>query len=416
MPEAGSIKVGNAWIRITPELDHSQMKAQLELAEKEIAAFSGRQQTLARQTANLRAKLEEYVTARYGQEAAKRVKLEQAAAANRAEYAKTETAAQIKAFATVTEAAAKAEQARAAAAEMGARQRERVALNARNLEVRYGTEVAASYRKDVAAMVKDNKGLSIVRINEAAQWSAAEIIEQRKVAAENLRQTRLRETQVKTLSALVVRQAQLEATEAVKAARTAQAAYTSAYTTRQAQILSNMNSLKAASIAAAQGQVAAAQAAKRASQQTIAANNDTVKALQANANKAEKSWGRSTYNMGRQINSFGSSVTELGRNINSNLVTPLAAAGAAMSALGISAADSIVQAQTALKGIGISNKDTSNFIETLKEFGVQTPYTVEDMFKYGSQYARSNTSHGMNSKKASTRATDLVQAVGDLAA
>ncbi|MFJ9234384.1 transglycosylase SLT domain-containing protein [Streptomyces anulatus] len=416
MPEAGSIKVGNAWIRITPELDHSQMKAQLELAEKEIAAFSGKQQTLARQTANLRTKLEEYVTARYGEEAAKRVKLEQAASAKRAEYLKTDTAAQIKAFATVAEASAKAEQAKMAAAERAARQRERVALNSRNLEVTYGAEVAASYRKNVAAMMKDNKSLSIVRINEAKQWSAAEILEQRKVAAENLRQTRAREAQVKTLSALVIRQAQLEATEAAKAARTAQAAYTSAYTTRQAQILSTMNSLKAASITAAQGQIAAAQAAKRASQQTITANNNTVKALQANASKAETSWGRSTYTMGRHINSFGSSVTELGRNINSNLVTPLAAAGAAMSALGISAADSIVQAQTALKGIGISNKDTSNFIETLKEFGVQTPYTVEDMFKYGSQYARSNTSHGMNSQKASTRASDLVQAVGDLAA
>ncbi|MEV5677456.1 transglycosylase SLT domain-containing protein [Streptomyces sp. NPDC052179] len=416
MPEAGSIKVGNAWIKITPELDHSQLKAQLDRAEKEIAAFSGKTETLARQTANLRAKLEEYVTARYGEEAAKRVKLEQAAAAKRSEYSKTETAALMKAFATVTEASSKAERAQTVARETAARQRERIALNARNLEVRYGTEVAASYRKDVAAMMKNNKGLSIVRINEAKQWSAAEILEQRKIAAENLKQTRIRETQVKTLSALVIRQAQLEATEAVKAARTAQAAYTSAYTTRHAQILSTMNSLKAASIAAAQGQIAAAQAAKRASQQTITANNGTVKALQANAQKAEKSWGRSTYNMGRQINSFGSSVTELGRNINSNLVTPLAAAGAAMSALGISAADSIVQAQTALKGIGISNKDTSNFIETLKEFGVQTPYTVEDMFKYGSQYARSNTSHGMNSQKASTRATDLVQAVGDLAA
>ncbi|MFG3176583.1 transglycosylase SLT domain-containing protein [[Kitasatospora] papulosa] len=416
MPEAGSIKVGNAWIRITPELDHSQMKAQLELAEKEIAAFSGKQQTLARQTANLRTKLEEYVTARYGEEAAKRVKLEQAAAAKQAEYAKTETAAQIKAFSTVTEAAAKAEQIKLAAAERAARQRERIALNSRNLEVSYGTEVAASYRKNVAAMMKDNKNLSIVRINEAKQWSAADILEQRKVAAENLRQTRAREAQVKTLSALVIRQAQLEAAEAVKAARTSQAAYTSAFNTRQAQILTNMNSLKAASIAAAQGQLAAAQAAKKASQQQIAANASAVRALQAGATKAEKSWGKSTFQMGRHVSTFGSSIQELGRNINSNLVTPLAAAGAAMSALGISAADSIVQAQTALKGIGISNKDTSNFIETLKEFGVQTPYTVEDMFKYGAQYTRSNKSHGMNSKKASTRASDLVQAVGDLAA
>ncbi len=416
MAEAGSIKVGNAYIKITPDLDQSQLKAQLEIAEREIAAFSGKQSTLARQTANLRTKLEEYVTARYGEEAAKRVKLEQTAAAKRSEYAKTETAAQIKAFASITEAEAASQKARLAAAERAARRRERIALNTRNLEVSYGSEVAAAYRATVSKMMADNKNLSIVRINEAKQWAAAEAVEARKVAATHQKLAAERATQVKTLSALVIRQAQLEAAEAVKAARTAQAAYTSAYNTRRAEVLASTAAMKAQSIAATQGAIAAAQAAKKASQQHIAANNATAKALQANANKAEKSWTKSTYSMGQKLNTFGSSVSELGRNINSNLVTPLAAAGAAMSALGISAADSIVQAQTALKGIGISNKDTATFLNELKEFGVQTPYTVEDMFKYGAQYTRSNTSHGMNSEKASTRASSLVQAVGDLAA
>ncbi|MFF9653083.1 transglycosylase SLT domain-containing protein [Streptomyces sp. NPDC014622] len=416
MPEAGSIKVGNAWIKITPELDHTQLKAQLDRAEKEIAAFSGKQETLARQTANLRAKLEEYVTARYGEEATKRVKLEQAAAAKREEYNKTETAALMKAFAVVTETSAKAEQARTAAKEKAARQRERIALNSRNLEVRYGTEVAASYRKDVAAMMKENKGLSLVRINEAKQWSAAEIIEQQKVAAENLKQTKAREAQVKKLSALVIRQAQLEATEAVKAARTAQAAYTSAYATRKAQILSEMNGLKAASITAAQGQVAAAQAAKRASQQTIRANNETVKSLQDNANKASKSWTKATYSMGQKINSVGASVSEFGRNINRHMVTPLAAAAAAMSYLGVKAADSIMQSQSALEKMGVSSKDASNQLNTLKQYGTDTPYTVEDMFQYGTLYTRAAQSHGLSSKKSTQRATNLVMSIGDLAA
>ncbi|MER6102401.1 transglycosylase SLT domain-containing protein [Streptomyces sp. NPDC001832] len=416
MPEAGSIKVGNAWIKITPELDHSQLKAQLDRAEKEIAAFSGKTETLARQTANLRAKLEEYVTARYGEEAAKRVKLEQAAAAKREEYTKTETAAIMRAFATVTEASAKAEQARTAAKEKAARQRERIALNARNLEVRYGAEVAASYRKDVAAMMKENKGLSLVRINEAKQWSAAEILEQRKVAAENAKQAKVREAQVKTMSALVIRQAQLEATESVKAARTAQAAYTTAYATRKAQILSEMNSLKAASIAAAQGQLAAAQAAKKASQQTIKANNEATKSLQDNANKASKSWTKATYSMGQKLNSFGASVSEFGRNINSNMVTPLLAAASAMSYLGVKAADSIIQSQTALEKMGISSKDASKQLNTLKNYGTQTPYTVEDIFQYGTLYTRAAQSHGLSSKESTTRATNLVMSIGDLAA
>ncbi|MFF4245224.1 transglycosylase SLT domain-containing protein [Streptomyces sp. NPDC001822] len=416
MPESGSIKVGNAWIKITPELDHSQLKAQLDRAEKEIAAFSGKTETLARQTANLRTKLEEYVTARYGEEAAKRVKLEQAAAAKREEYNKTETAAVIKAFSTVTEASAAAERAQTMAREKAARQRERIALNSRNLEVRYGSEVAASYRKDVAAMMKENKGLSLVRINEAKQWSAAEVLEQRKVAAENLKQTKAREAQVKTLSALVIRQAQMETAEAVKAARTAQAAHTAAYATRKAEILSTMNGLKAASIAAAQGQVAAAQSARKASQQQIAANNRTVQALQDNANKTSKSWTKATYTMGQKLNSFGSSVSEFGRTINSNMVTPLLAAASAMSFFGIKAADSIMQSQSALEKMGVSAKDATNQLNVLKEYGTQTPYTVEDMFQYGTLYTRAAQSHGLSSKQATTRSTNLVMSIGDLAA
>ncbi|WP_326827430.1 lytic transglycosylase domain-containing protein [Streptomyces sp. NBC_01751] len=416
MPEAGSIKVGNAWIKITPELDHSQLKAQLDRAEKEIAAFSGKTETLARQTANLRAKLEEYVTARYGEEATKRVKLEQAAAAKRTEYSQSETAAMMKAFAAVTEASAKAEKAKTIAKEKEARQRERIDLNARNLEVRYGTEVAAAYRKNVAEMMKENKGLSLVRINEAKQWSAAEILEQRKVAAENEKQAMARAAQVKTLSALVIRQAQFEATEAVKTARTAQAAYTSAYNTRKAQVLATMNYQKAADISAAQGLLATAQAAKKASQQHIKANDSTVRSLQDNANKVSKSWTKATYNMGQKINSVGSAMGEFGRNVNRNMVTPLLAAASAMSYLGIKAADSIMQSQSALEKMGVSPKDASQQLNVLKDYGTQTPYKVEDMFQFGTLYTRAAQSHGLSSKKATKRSTDLVMSIGDLAA
>lgn len=416
MPEAGSIKVGNAYIKITPDLDHSQLKAQLDRAEKEIAAFSGKTETLARQTANLRTKLEEYVTARYGEEAAKRVKLEQAAAAKRGEYNKTETAALLKAFTAVAEAGAKSERARTIAREKEARQRERIALNARNLEIRYGSEVAAAYVKDVTAMMKQNKGLSLVRINEAKQWSAAEIIEQRKVAAENLAQTKAREAQVKTMTALVIRQAQLEATESVKAARTAQAAHTAAYATRKAEILGTMNGFKAASIAAAQSQVATAQAAKKASQQQIAANNSTVKALQGNASAVSKSWTKATYSMGQKITSVGSSVSQFGRTVNSSMVTPLLAAASAMSYFGVKAADSIMQSQSALEKMGVTSKDATNQLNTLKEYGTQTPYKVEDMFQFGTLYTRAAQSHGLSSQKSTKRATDLVMSIGDLAA
>jgi SLT domain-containing protein len=416
MPAAGSIKVGNAYILITPEMNHAQLKAQLDLAEKEIAAFSGDQKRLAEQTAKLQARLQEWLTKRYGEEAGKRLKLEQASAAKRAEYAQTETAAFMKAYAATTEAYAKAEQAKTAAKEKAARAQERIALNARSLEVAYGNQAAASYLKNVEAMKKSGKTMYLTRINEAKQWSALEIIEQRKVAAEHLRQTKAREAQVKSLSALVIRQAQLEAAEQVKAARTAQTAYTTAHNARKAQILSEMNALKAASVAAAQSQVAQAQAAKRAAQQTIKTNDATAKALQENAGRVEKSWTRAMYTAGSKVNAFGTTMSEFGRSIQRNVTTPLLTAAAAMSAMGITAADSMIRAQTALHGMGVSNKDAAKQIQTLRDYGTQTPYSVQEMFTYGAQYARSGMSHGMSSGKATKRATTLVMSIGDLAA
>ncbi|MEV5883090.1 hypothetical protein AB0L74_10285 [Streptomyces sp. NPDC052020] len=410
------VRVGSAYIEINPQMDRDELARQLAAFEQAVRSTYKRQSDITQAYARLQVQLEQYVTAQHGEHAAKRLATATETLKARKALSKTEAEMYLKALAEVESAERASEARKAAAKEKAARQRERLALNARNLEVSYGAEVAASYRKDVASMMKDNKNLSVVRINEAKQWAAAEATEAKKVAAEHTRLTQQREAQVKSLSALVVRQAQIEATEAVKAARTAQAAYTAAHNTRKAQILSELAATKAAAVANVQSQIAAAQAAQRAAQQTIKANGEATKALQDNANKASKSWMKAMSSAGSKINGVGASLSEFGRNVQRNVTTPLLTAAGAMSALGISAGDSIIQAQTALKGIGISNKDTSDFIETLKSFGVQTPYTVEAMFKYGAQYTRSNRSHGMSGEKASTRATDLVQAVGDLAA
>ncbi|MEV0472323.1 transglycosylase SLT domain-containing protein [Streptomyces prunicolor] len=416
MPAKGSIRVGNAYILITPEMNQAQLKAQLALAEKEIAAFSGDQAKLAQQTAKLQEKLQVYLTKSYGQEAAKRVELEQKAAAKRAEYNKTETAAYLKAIAAVTEAEAAAEKARTAAKEKAARARERIALNARDLEVKYGKDTAASYLKSVETMKASGTTMYLTRINEAKQWSALEIIQQRKVAAEQAAQAKARAAQVSALSKLVIRQAQMEAAEQTKAARTAQAAYTAAHNTRKAQILAELATQRAASLAGVQAALAQKQAAKDSARETIRQNNGLVRTLEENARKVEKSWTKSMYTAGSTVNAFGTNMAEFGRSIQRNITTPLLTAAAAMSAMGITAADSMVRAQTALQGMGVSNKDAAKQIQTLRDYGTQTPYSVQEMFTYGAQYSRSGMSHGMTSTKATDRATTLVMSIGDLAA
>lgn len=414
--ESGRIRVGTAYITITPDMDETALRAQLAKAEQHLAAFSGKQEERARQVNRVEEALQANLTARYGKEAAKRLETARKAAANRGEFNKTEAAAAIKSFREVNEAFAAQERAKTAELEKSKRQRQRINLNARNLEVSYGTDVANAYRANVERMLRDNKNLTVVRINEAKQWAVAEAVEAKKVAAEHARLAKVRETQVKSLTTLVIRQAQMESTAAIKAAQAASAAHTLAHNTRKAQILAEMNTQRASNLAAAQGALATAAAQKKAAQDQIKANNETTKVLQSNAGKAEKSWTRATYNMGSKLNALGTSVGQFGRSIQQGITTPMLTAVGAMTAMGVSAADSLMRAQTALLGMNVTAKDAKAQIETLEKYGTQTPYAVGDMFTYAAQYTRSGMSNGLSSSKASERATNLVRSIGDLAA
>jgi SLT domain-containing protein len=383
----GSIEVGSAYILITPEMDQAALKAELERAQKEIAKFSGDREKLAKQTANLEAKLQAWVTSQYGEEAAKRVEAEKNAMEARKKLSKSETASYLKALAAETAAQDK---------ELAEREKRQAAF-AKYVE-QSNARIASAERTEIAASAK------------------AVMTAEKEKAAEQARQAKIRETQISTLSKLVIRQASQEATAQKAAAREAQTAYTQAYNTRKAQILSQMETQRRADVAAAEGALKTAQAQKAAALSTIRQNNATVRAIQSNASKVDKSWGKATKSMGDKMSAYGRSMSEFGHTITRNLVTPLMAAAGAMSYLGISAADSMVQAQTALQRMGISNKDTAKQLNTLKNYGTATPYSVEDMLTYGTQYARAGKAHGMSSKAASKRATDLVQAIGNLSA
>lgn len=387
MSSKGSIQVGSAFILITPEMNQAELKAELERAQKEIAKFSGTREKLAQQTAKLEAKLQAWITAQYGEEAAKRVEVEKAAIEARKKLSNSETASYLKALKTET-----------AAQEKALAERERQLAAYAKYVRESNARIAAQEKADIAASAK------AVAAAEKAK------------AAEQAAYAKRREAQITALSKLVIRQASMEVAEQTKAARTAQAAYTEAHNTRKAQILSEMSTQRAADVQRLQSLIAQKAAAKSAAQETIRQNIRTVKALEANAGKVEKSWYKATKNVGTQLHAFGTNMAEFGRSIQRNVTTPLMTAAGAMSYLGVKSADSIMQSQTALQRMGVSNQDTAKQINTLKDYGTATPYSVEDMFKYGTQYARAGTAHGLSSKEASKRSTDLVKALGDLSA
>jgi SLT domain-containing protein len=383
----GRIKVGSAYITITPDMNQEALTRELAKFEDLVKKTYKRQSDITKAYARLREELEANFT---------------------------------KKFVTYQEGQLKAAEDTAKAKKALSQSEAKFLIAAINEVTAANKTALARQEKDQAAYskyVRDSNARIAAQEKADVEASARVVIAaEKEKAAEIARQAKARETQISTLSKLVIKQASQEATAAKAAAREAQTAYTEEFNTRKAQILSQMETQRRADLAAAQGALNTAKAQKAAALDMIRQDNARVRAIQANANKVDKSWTKATKSMGDKVSTYGRTMSEFGRSITRNLVTPLMTAAGAMSYVGISAADSMIQAQTALQRMGISKKDTAKQLNTLKDYGTATPYSVEDMFKYGTQYARAAKAHGRSSSAASSRATSLVQAIGNLSA
>ncbi|MCX4685473.1 transglycosylase SLT domain-containing protein [Kitasatospora purpeofusca] len=125
---------------------------------------------------------------------------------------------------------------------------------------------------------------------------------------------------------------------------------------------------------------------------------------------------------------FGTSITETGNLLVNKIVAPLSLAAGAATAIGVKSADAMISSQTGLSGMGIQLKDVNSLLEQMTSFGVETPYSINDMLKYGTRYARANAAHNYDfnssdpekkakgSAEVAQRSVDMVRMIGDSAA
>ncbi|MFJ4093440.1 hypothetical protein ACIPYS_17820 [Kitasatospora sp. NPDC089913] len=125
---------------------------------------------------------------------------------------------------------------------------------------------------------------------------------------------------------------------------------------------------------------------------------------------------------------FGTSITETGNLLVNKIVAPLGLAASAATAIGVKSADAMISSQTGLSGMGIQLKDVNSLLEQMTSFGVETPYSITDMLKYGTRYARANAAHNHDfnstdpekkskgSSEVAQRSVDMVRMIGDSAA
>jgi hypothetical protein len=140
--------------------------------------------------------------------------------------------------------------------------------------------------------------------------------------------------------------------------------------------------------------------------------------------RVQAAWSRQSLHIER----LGTTAVEAGNLITRNLVGPLGAVSAALTAIGVASADSLILGQLGLMGAGVSAQDSAGALERIRQYGVETPYSIEAMQSYMARYIRGIISHdpGYRSEdpaereaagqRAANRAVDIVQMVGDNAA
>lgn len=128
---------------------------------------------------------------------------------------------------------------------------------------------------------------------------------------------------------------------------------------------------------------------------------------------------------GTYFDQVGTSITEAGNILTTKFLGPLAAVGGLLTATGVKSADSLKLGQLGLMGTGASAQASADVLKQIRQYGVDTPYSVEDMQMYLTRYIRALASHDKRFKDknpgarqgaandAALKASEIVRMIGD---
>ncbi|MFJ2244852.1 transglycosylase SLT domain-containing protein [Streptomyces sp. NPDC087862] len=197
-------------------------------------------------------------------------------------------------------------------------------------------------------------------------------------------------------------------------------------TLRQQQ--TNLRMLAAARRTDLENQLATAAVQRRMLQDQIAEHRRALNTMATNGDSFFKRFNKGWDTSSKKLETFGTQTIETGRLITHHLIGPLGLLAAGLSAVGVKSADSMMQAQAGLHGMGLEVKDVNKLLKEMQQYAIQTPYSLEDMQKYSTRYARALASHNEDfnsknparkakgSKYVSGKAGDIVEMIGDQAA
>ncbi|MGI5531521.1 hypothetical protein ACQEVX_30335 [Streptomyces syringium] len=443
----GAIKVGSGYISIEPHLDRdalARMRAQFTTAmgaagreagaalgagasRAAVTAASAAQKAMTRESAKGsrdRQKVKEGEAARYARVEQEITRTHGAQVAARARQALEASEERTRGLSRAAKTALRLHQQ---SLEGVARADRELAQTQDRTARRRATELLAAYRQDLAAYRRTEAEKTRASAEGAAAQSQAarragaarqRALEDsarldREIHQQQLRQDRERDAYMRAYYAAHRENERRKRAEVLETARL------------ERSLLTQMAAARRADLG---GQLAAAAAQRRMLQDQIAANRAALTGLNVASGSFFQRFNAGWGTAGQRMETFGTRTTETGRLITHNLIGPLGLLSAGLTAVGVRSADSMMQAQTGLRGMGLEIQDVTGMLKEMQKFAIATPYSLEDMQKYGTRYARAIGAHDRDfrsddperkkagSARVARKSGDVVKMIGDSAA
>ncbi|MEH6373692.1 transglycosylase SLT domain-containing protein [Streptomyces sp. KLMMK] len=150
--------------------------------------------------------------------------------------------------------------------------------------------------------------------------------------------------------------------------------------------------------------------------ETIRQNRRQISAFDREHGSVMKTASQRWATLGQATETFGTNLEQVGRSITQNLVTPLAVAAGLMTKIGSQSADMQFYASEGLDRAGFNPKEVAKGIQSIQDFAVKTPFSLEDMTDKFSQVARNFESYGNSTSDSLKKSESLIRGIADYAA
>ncbi|MCX5201484.1 transglycosylase SLT domain-containing protein [Streptomyces sp. NBC_00237] len=127
---------------------------------------------------------------------------------------------------------------------------------------------------------------------------------------------------------------------------------------------------------------------------------------------------------GTWFDQVGMSINEAGNILTTKFLAPLAAAGAALTTIGVKSGDQRLLGQLGLSAAGVAKPESAEQMNAIQKYAINTPFSIDVMHEYQMKLIRSVAGADKNwyskgdkrtaaANSAAEKTTDLIMAIGD---